>query len=72
MEWMKELDGHDIPNEKPNVSPVCTDNPDAVKDKTRCWWTCQACSLPEEVETCPDKMTWGLTCVYFGPSERVG
>ncbi|KAG8932484.1 chitin deacetylase [Tulasnella sp. 418] len=60
-EWMKELEGHVIPSYAPNVSPVCSENPEALADTSRCWWTCHRCSGPGDVETCPAKMTWGLT-----------
>ena len=41
-EWMKELDGWDIPGYQPNVADaMCDSNPEAKADAAnRGWWTC--------------------------------
>jgi peptidoglycan/xylan/chitin deacetylase (PgdA/CDA1 family) len=50
-----------IPSFSPTVAGGCPTNLQAVADTTRCWWTCGGCTRPDDVTTCPDKLTWGLT-----------
>ena len=69
-EWLKELDGAQIPNIPVNKKVdggngvTCDDNPDAVQNAgadKNCWWTCSGCLRDEDISTCKDTMTWGLT-----------
>ncbi|KIJ50832.1 carbohydrate esterase family 4 protein [Sphaerobolus stellatus SS14] len=61
-EWLKELEGHNIPDIPPTVNDaLCGSNAAAVADTSRCWWTCGGCTRPTDIFTCPDKGTWGLT-----------
>jgi len=51
-----------IPTFSPTVAGGCPTNPQAIADDSeRCWWTCGGCTRPNDVTTCPDKLTWGLT-----------
>jgi len=65
--WMKEIQNID-PNIlaiKPTVDGTCANDPTSAADTSRCWWTCGGCTNStapyEDIVTCPDKMTWGLT-----------
>ncbi|GJJ13588.1 hypothetical protein Clacol_007844 [Clathrus columnatus] len=61
-EWLKELEGHQIPDIPPNTNnSECALNPEAARDASRCWWTCGGCTNPTDIVTCNDKDTWGLT-----------
>lgn len=54
--------GVTIPTFGATVAGGCPANPQAVADDAnRCWWTCGGCTRPNDVTTCPDKLTWGLT-----------
>jgi peptidoglycan/xylan/chitin deacetylase (PgdA/CDA1 family) len=44
-----------------NAVGGCVANPAAAADKSRCWWTCGGCTRSNDVTTCPQKYTWGLT-----------
>lgn len=39
----------------------CVANPEAVADRSRCWWTCTGCTRETDITQCPDKNHWGLT-----------
>ncbi|KAH9913551.1 uncharacterized protein BXZ73DRAFT_92940 [Epithele typhae] len=62
-EWMKELDGVDIPDLDPTVGDAtCEENPAASKDAAaRGWWTCGHYVADTDVVSCPDKLTWGIS-----------
>ncbi|EIW64552.1 glycoside hydrolase/deacetylase [Trametes versicolor FP-101664 SS1] len=63
-QWIKEVaaSGVDIPNFAPTTADgSCASNAAAAADSTRCWWTCGGCKADDDIEECPDKMTWGLT-----------
>ncbi|KAI0639104.1 glycoside hydrolase/deacetylase [Trametes polyzona] len=63
-QWIKEVQasGIEIPNFAPTTADgSCASNPEAAADTSRCWWTCGGCKGDEDIEQCPDKMTWGLT-----------
>ncbi|KAI0670200.1 hypothetical protein C8Q78DRAFT_1070579 [Trametes maxima] len=62
-QWIKEVQasGVSIPNITQTVAGGCPANPEAVADQSRCWWTCGGCTTDDDVDQCPDKMTWGLT-----------
>lgn len=61
-EWLKELEGVQIPDIPPTTNEsVCSLNPEAASDTSRCWWTCGGCTNPVDIVTCPDKETWGVT-----------
>ncbi|KAI0675843.1 hypothetical protein C8Q78DRAFT_1066502 [Trametes maxima] len=53
-EWLKELDGHDIPNITPlRMAPA--------QAQERAWWTCGAWTAKDDIVACPDKLTWGVS-----------
>jgi peptidoglycan/xylan/chitin deacetylase (PgdA/CDA1 family) len=63
-QWIQEVanSGITIPNISPTVPGGCSANLQAVADDAnRCWWTCGGCTRSDDITTCPDKMTWGLT-----------
>ncbi|KAJ6534641.1 carbohydrate esterase family 4 protein [Mycena vulgaris] len=66
-EWMKELDGYDIPDLKPTTDGSCVNDTAAAADAAnRGWWTCGGYtrhSYPRDTDivACPDKMTWGVS-----------
>ncbi|KAI0651555.1 hypothetical protein C8Q79DRAFT_1004839 [Trametes meyenii] len=62
-QWIKEVQasGVSIPNITQTVTGGCPANPEAAADQSRCWWTCGGCTTDDDVDQCPDKMTWGLT-----------
>jgi peptidoglycan/xylan/chitin deacetylase (PgdA/CDA1 family) len=61
-EWMKELDGFDIPDFSPTVDGSCVnDTTSASQAASRGWWTCGAYTRVTDIVACPDKMTWGVS-----------
>lgn len=66
-QWMSEISGisKDILNITPTKDGSCASDPAAVADSSRCWWTCGGCTNNtqgvEDIVTCPDKLTWGLS-----------
>ncbi|KAI0724252.1 hypothetical protein C8T65DRAFT_625888 [Cerioporus squamosus] len=62
-QWKAEVanSGITIPDIAPTVAGGCAANPQAAADTSRCWWTCGGCTGDDDVVSCPDKMTWGLT-----------
>ncbi|KAH8801261.1 carbohydrate esterase family 4 protein [Flagelloscypha sp. PMI_526] len=68
-EWMKELDGHNIPPLSPTKNGECDNDPDlAAKSVERGWWTCGGVTRDTDITACPDKMTFGVT-FDDGPAE---
>ncbi|KAI0315024.1 hypothetical protein OF83DRAFT_1201766 [Amylostereum chailletii] len=68
-EWLKELDGVEIPNWAPTVDGSCANDPVAVSEaEKRRWWTCGKYTGVSDILVCPDKLTWGLT-FDDGPSD---
>lgn len=64
--WVDQIDWSKVPNipvapGTPEVKnfPQCP--PDSEVDPASCWWSCSGCVAPEDVITCPDRDTWGLT-----------
>lgn len=69
-QWLKELEGVEIPDIPPTSGEgTCAENPEAAADPSRCWWTCGGCTSEIDVVSCPDKFTWGLT-FDDGPSPQ--
>ncbi|OSD04765.1 carbohydrate esterase family 4 protein [Trametes coccinea BRFM310] len=61
-EWMKELDGHDIPDITPTQDGSCAGDPAAAAQaQERGWWTCGGWTSGNDIVSCPDKMTWGVS-----------
>ncbi|KAL0947857.1 hypothetical protein HGRIS_010494 [Hohenbuehelia grisea] len=61
-EWMKELDGHNIPDLSPTINGSCEDDPKAAADSaSRGWWTCGGITRATDIVNCPDKLTWGIS-----------
>ncbi|KAF6761497.1 carbohydrate esterase family 4 protein [Ephemerocybe angulata] len=60
--WMKELDGHDIPDLTPTVDGSCGGDPAAAAAAAdRGWWTCGGHTRSTDIVACPDKLTWGVS-----------
>jgi len=62
--WLKELDGHPIPEIPPNPSTDCGApvNAQALAEagsNGRCWWTCGGCLRDTDISTCTDQWTYG-------------
>ncbi|KAJ7073246.1 carbohydrate esterase family 4 protein [Mycena belliarum] len=61
-EWMKELDGYNIPDLKPTTDGSCVNDTAAAADAaSRGWWTCGGYTRDTDIVACPDKMTWGIS-----------
>ncbi|KAJ7464618.1 hypothetical protein FB451DRAFT_1264072 [Mycena latifolia] len=61
-EWMKELDGYDIPDLDPTTDGSCVNDTAAAADAAnRGWWTCGGYTRDTDIVACPDKMTWGVS-----------
>lgn len=61
-EWLKELDGYNIPNIAPTVDGTCTGSPAAASNASAIgWWTCGGYTRDTDIVTCPNKMTWGIS-----------
>ena len=60
-EWMKELDGFNIPDI--NVTDgTCAGSPQAAANAANNgWWTCGGYTRSTDVVACPDKLTWGMS-----------
>ena len=68
-EWMKELEGIDIPDLQPTQDGDCATDPQFALDaQSRGWWTCGGWTAPTDIVACPDKMTWGVS-FDDGPSQ---
>ncbi|KAL1923123.1 uncharacterized protein VTP21DRAFT_9499 [Calcarisporiella thermophila] len=65
-QWLKLVDFSKVPNLPRSNKGECATS---TIDPNACWWTCQKCTRPEDVETCPQKMQWGLT-YDDGPSQN--
>ncbi|KAF5383618.1 hypothetical protein D9615_003551 [Tricholomella constricta] len=62
VQWMKELDGFNIPDLKPTVDGSCGNDPAAAADAAnRGWWTCGGHTRATDIVSCPDKLTWGVS-----------
>ncbi|KAJ6620594.1 hypothetical protein B0H10DRAFT_2020993 [Mycena sp. CBHHK59/15] len=61
-EWMKELDGYNIPDLAPTTDGSCVNDTAAAADaESRGWWTCGGYTRDTDIVACPDKMTWGVS-----------
>ncbi|PVF98756.1 hypothetical protein CPB86DRAFT_784392 [Serendipita vermifera] len=66
-EWLKELEGHDIPNIAVNPVVDCGDSRNAAAlaaagEGGNCWWTCGGCTRKEiDIYACKDEWEWGHT-----------
>ncbi|KAJ9094635.1 chitin deacetylase cda1 [Naganishia cerealis] len=58
--WLSKLDLSDVPNYS-TTTGACFDSPEAVKDTSRCWWTCGGCTRSTDIVECPNKYDWGLS-----------
>jgi len=60
-EWMKELDGWNIPDLAPTTNGECAGDPQFAADaEKRGWWTCGGWTRSTDITECPDKDTWGV------------
>ncbi|EIW79320.1 carbohydrate esterase family 4 protein [Coniophora puteana RWD-64-598 SS2] len=61
-EWMKELEGFNVPNITPTQGGECATDPQAAAQaESRGWWTCGGYTRDTDIVACPDKMTWGVS-----------
>ncbi|KXN92396.1 Chitin deacetylase [Leucoagaricus sp. SymC.cos] len=61
-EWMKELEGFDIPDITPTTDGSCAgDVAAAAEAAQRGWWTCGGYTRDTDIVACPDKLTWGVS-----------
>jgi hypothetical protein len=61
LEWMKELDGKDIPALSKTVDGTCAADPEAAADsESRGWWSCGGVTRETDIVDCKDKGTWGV------------
>ncbi|KAF9071583.1 hypothetical protein BDP27DRAFT_1218975 [Rhodocollybia butyracea] len=62
-QWMKELDGWNIPDISPTVDGTCASDPaNAANASSRGWWTCGGYTRDTDITNCPNEpMTWGLS-----------
>ena len=61
-EWLKELEGHDIPDFRPTLDSTCGGDPEAAAQaEQRGWWTCGGYTDADDITVCPDKLTWGIS-----------
>lgn len=58
--WLAKLDLSDVPNYS-TTTGACFDSPEAVKETSRCWWTCGGCTRSTDIVECPNKYDWGLS-----------
>ena len=60
-EWMKELEGFDIPDLS-TTDGTCAGSPDAASDAAnRGWWSCGGYTRSTDIVACPDQLTWGMS-----------
>ncbi|KAG0289471.1 chitin deacetylase [Linnemannia gamsii] len=65
--WVAQIDWSKVPDiplapgidAKSPHYPLCP--PDADIDRSSCWWSCDGCTAPEDIITCPSANQWGLT-----------
>ncbi|KAF9542711.1 glycoside hydrolase/deacetylase, partial [Agrocybe pediades] len=70
-QWMKELDGFNIPDLQPTVDGSCASDPQFAADSAnRGWWTCRGVTRDTDIVACPDKFTWGVS-FDDGPSPYI-
>ncbi|THU92741.1 chitin deacetylase [Dendrothele bispora CBS 962.96] len=61
-EWLKELDGWDIPDIGQTADGTCVGDPAAAQQaQSRGWWTCGGWTKDTDILACPDKLTWGVS-----------
>lgn len=61
--WVSKIDLTQVPKipqstmiQTQGVCPAA-----ATLDPNYCWWSCQKCTRPTDVLTCPEKNTWGVS-----------
>ncbi|KAG6828835.1 hypothetical protein H0H87_000626 [Tephrocybe sp. NHM501043] len=65
-EWLKELEGKNIPNIPKTVDGSCVNDTAAAADAAnRGWWTCGGYTRSTDIVACPDKLTWGVRLMVF-------
>ncbi|RPD76874.1 hypothetical protein L226DRAFT_532889 [Lentinus tigrinus ALCF2SS1-7] len=61
-EWLKELDGVDIPDIRPTKDGSCDGDPEAAAQaQQNGWWTCGSYTSGNDIVQCPEKNTWGVS-----------
>ncbi|KAG5651230.1 hypothetical protein H0H81_009379 [Sphagnurus paluster] len=71
LQWMKELEGFDIPSFNPTVDGSCANDTAAAADAAkRGWWTCGGYTRSTDIVSCPDKLTWGVRNLLNYLSEK--
>ncbi|KAJ7588000.1 carbohydrate esterase family 4 protein [Mycena floridula] len=62
LEWMKELNGHHIPDISMTVDGTCASSPEAAANAfARGWWSCGGYTRDTDITVCPDPKTWGVS-----------
>ncbi|KAF9326507.1 chitin deacetylase [Linnemannia elongata] len=59
-EWLKLVDMTKVPSFPHSSDGACPAATGTVP-AAQCWWTCSKCTAPDDVTTCPQPGTWGLT-----------
>jgi peptidoglycan/xylan/chitin deacetylase (PgdA/CDA1 family) len=61
-EWLKELDGWNIPDLSLTVNGSCALSPAQAADAAnRGWWTCGGHTRDTDIVACPTKYDWGVS-----------
>ncbi|KAI0769244.1 carbohydrate esterase family 4 protein [Irpex lacteus] len=61
-EWLKEIEGVDIPDIPVTVDGACAQTPaNVAKSAEYGWWTCSGTTRDTDIVSCPTKYDWGTT-----------
>lgn len=67
-QWISQIDWSKVPQINPSNKGECPAGVQTVASQdTACWWTCSKCTTADDIVSCPQKNTWGLT-LDDGPS----
>ena len=61
-EWLKEIEGVDIPDIPVTTDGACAESPENLaKSAEYGWWTCSGTTRSTDIVNCPTKYDWGTT-----------
>ncbi|KAI0091471.1 hypothetical protein BDY19DRAFT_885530 [Irpex rosettiformis] len=61
-EWLKEIEGVNIPDIPVTVDGACAQTPaNVAKSAQYGWWTCSGTTRSTDIVSCPTKYDWGTT-----------
>jgi hypothetical protein len=60
-QWMKELDGWNIPNLDLTTGDCAGSPAQAADAQARGWWTCGGWTRDTDITVCPNKYDWGVS-----------